>query len=229
MREIILDIETTGLNKDEDRIIEIGCVEVYNKIPTENVFHTFINPAGVKVSEGAVQIHGITDEKLKDAPKFEEIVPEFLQFIAQANIIAHNASFDIGFINKEFDRLLMPPIEAKRIIDTLAIARKKYPLGPNNLDALCRRFNIDNKKRTLHGALLDAQLLAEVYIELHGGRQKEFDLLNEKKIIEKQEKSIVQYRKIPLKSRITEEDKAKHRAFIDKMIKDALWNNYDET
>ena len=153
MREIIFDTETTGLDNRADRVIEIGGVELDNHFPTGRTFHVFINPGDRKVHPDALAIHGITDEFLKDKPGFAGIVDEMLAFFGEARWVAHNATFDIGFINAEFERLGLPPVPSDRVTDTLALARRKHPMGPNSLDALCRRYGIDNTHRTKHGAL----------------------------------------------------------------------------
>ena len=159
MREIIFDTETTGLDSRNDRIIEIGGVELLNQFPTGRTFHVYINPDGTKVHPDALAVHGITDEFLADKPKFAAIVEELLAFFEGARWIAHNASFDMGFINAELARLGHGAIPQDRVVDTLALARRKNPMGPNSLDALCRRYGIDNAHRTKHGALLDSELL----------------------------------------------------------------------
>ncbi len=177
MREIVFDTETTGLSpRDGDRIIEIGALELINHFPTGNTFHVFINPGDRKVDPGAFDVHGISNEFLQDKPFFEDIVADFLEFFGVGMLIAHNAGFDMGFVNTELKRLGRPAIINDRVIDSLQIARRKHPAGPNSLDALCSRYNIDNSHRTKHGALLDSELLAEVYLELIGGRQAGFDL-----------------------------------------------------
>jgi DNA polymerase-3 subunit epsilon len=171
MREIVLDTETTGLSsKTGDRLVEIGCIELINHLPTGEVYHQYINP-GVPMPHEAQEVHGLSDEFLSDKPEFREIVDAFLDFVSAAPLIIHNASFDIGFINSELARIKRDPLPDSRAIDTVLMARKKFPGSPASLDALCRRFEIDSSARTLHGALLDAELLAEVYIELIGGRQ----------------------------------------------------------
>jgi DNA polymerase III subunit epsilon len=177
MREIIFDTETTGLDNKADRVIEIGGVELFNHFPTGRTFHVYINPGDRKVHPDALAIHGITDEFLKDKPGFSDIVGDLREFFDGAKWIAHNATFDMGFINAEFDRLGLPAVPSDMVIDTLALARRKHPMGPNSLDALCRRYGIDNSHRTKHGALLDSELLAEVYIEMLGGRQAALGLI----------------------------------------------------
>ena len=171
MREIVLDTETTGINpRDGHRIIEIGALELMHHLPTGKELHIYINPER-EIDDGAVAVHGLTSSFLSDKPVFAEIVDEFLSFIGEAPLVIHNASFDLGFINAELDRIQRLPLPMDRAIDTLAMARKKFPGAQANLDALCRRFEIDNSHRDLHGALVDADLLASVYVELLGGRQ----------------------------------------------------------
>ena len=171
MREIVLDTETTGISpRDGHRIIEIGALELMHHLPTGKTLHIYINPER-DIDDGAVAVHGLTSTFLSDKPLFAEIVDEFLSFIGDAPLVIHNASFDMGFINAELDKIQRPPLLMDRAIDTLAMARKKFPGAQANLDALCRRFEIDNSHRDLHGALVDADLLANVYVELLGGRQ----------------------------------------------------------
>lgn len=176
MREIVLDTETTGLSPaDGDRIVEIGCIELVNHLASGKTFHCFVNPE-MAMPTAAFEVHGHSDEFLADKPKFADIAGDFLAFIDAAPLVIHNASFDLGFINAELERLGREPVPLSRAVDTVTMARRKYPGSPANLDALCRRFGIDNSSRTLHGALLDAELLAEVYLELIGGRQPGFAL-----------------------------------------------------
>jgi DNA polymerase-3 subunit epsilon len=176
MREIVLDTETTGMDpKDGHRIIEIGCVELDNLMPSGRNLHLYINPER-DVPADAVAVHGITDEFLKDKPVMAEVVSEFHDFIQGARLVIHNAEFDMKFINFELRKCGFPSFPSRDVLDTLAMAREKFPGSPANLDALCRRFGIDNTSRTLHGALLDAELLAEVYLELLGGRQHSLTL-----------------------------------------------------
>jgi DNA polymerase-3 subunit epsilon len=178
MREIVLDTETTGLSaKTGDRLVEIGCIELINHLPSGEVYHQYINP-GVPMPREAQEVHGLSEEFLSDKPEFLEIVDAFLDFVGTAPLIIHNASFDMGFINSELDRIKRDPLPNSQAIDTVLMARRKYPGSPASLDALCRRFEIDNTARTLHGALLDAELLAEVYLELIGGRQPGLVLAN---------------------------------------------------
>jgi len=176
VREIVLDTETTGLNpKGGHRIVEIGCVELINHMPTGETYHQFINPER-DIPEEVVKVHGIDNERVKDEPVFSQIAENFLDFLGDATLVIHNAEFDMGFINAELDRLGIAAIPMSRSIDTVKIARKKFPGAQANLDALCRRFNIDNSERVFHGALLDADLLASVYLELIGGRQPGLEL-----------------------------------------------------
>src|SRR5436190_5015169 len=162
MREIVLDTETTGLDPYQgDRVVEIGCVELYNKIPTGQSFHCYINPQR-EMAASAFEIHGLSAEFLKDKPLFAEVADEFLAFIGDAPLVAHNASFDLGFINAELERAARPPLTLNRVVDTLVLARRRHPAGPNSLDALCKRYGIDTSERVKHGALLDSMLLGNV-------------------------------------------------------------------
>ena len=171
MREIVLDTETTGMDPaDGHRIVEVGCVELFNHLPTGKTYHQYINPER-EIDAGAIAVHGIKNEFVKDKPVFGEIIGSLMDFIGDATLVIHNAEFDIKFLNAEVKRLGFPPFKLQDAVDTVLMARKKYPGSPANLDALCRRFNIDLSGRELHGALLDAQLLASVYLELLGGRQ----------------------------------------------------------
>ena len=176
MREIVLDTETTGINpSDGHRIIEIGALELFNQTPTGEQFHIYINPKR-EIDAGAVNIHGLTQEFLSDKPAFADVVAGFLEFIGDSQLVIHNAPFDMGFINAELVRLGMAALPMDRAVDTLTMARRKFPGAQASLDALCRRFEIDNSHRDLHGALVDADLLATVYIELLGGRQRNLSL-----------------------------------------------------
>jgi DNA polymerase-3 subunit epsilon len=172
VREIVLDTETTGLDpRQGHRIVEIGCLELINHVPTDRSFHRYINPE-TEISEDAVAVHGLTRERLSKEPVFSEIVGEFLDFVGDSPFVIHNAEFDMNFLNAEFGKLGLPQMPVGRATCTVKLARRRFPGAPANLDALCRRFNVDNSGRTLHGALLDAQLLAECYVELLGGRQQ---------------------------------------------------------
>jgi DNA polymerase-3 subunit epsilon len=234
MREIIFDTETTGLDNKLDRIIEIGGVELENHFPTGRTLHIFINPGDRKVHPDALAVHGITDEFLKDKKPFAEVAEEITTFFAGARWVAHNANFDMGFINAEFERLGMPPISMEYVTDTLALARRKHPMGPNSLDALCRRYGIDNSHRTKHGALLDSELLAEVYIEMIGGRQAALGLgsaENGRKTLVEADDEIIQplgVRPNPLVPRLSDEERAAHAAMVQKMGDKAIWAKYGE-
>jgi DNA polymerase-3 subunit epsilon len=172
VREIVLDTETTGLDPLKGhRIVEIGCLELVNHIPTSRNFHRYINPE-CDIADEAVAVHGLTREKLSDKPVFGEIAGDFLDFIGDSRLVIHNAEFDVGFINAELGRLGLPSLRPDRATCTVKLTRRRFPGAPANLDALCRRFGVDNSGRALHGALLDAQLLAECYVELLGGRQQ---------------------------------------------------------
>jgi DNA polymerase-3 subunit epsilon len=233
MREVVLDTETTGLDaRRGDRIIEIGCVELINRIPTERTFHQYIHPEDREVHPDAEAIHGISMDFLRDKPKFHEIAPEFVDFSGDAPLVIHNAAFDIGFINAELQRVRHPVIGMERVVDTLALAKRKYPGGPNSLDALCKRYQIDNSKRTFHGALLDSWLLAEVYLELLGERQATLGLAQ---TVTRQDSTGVttaltmRARPRPLASRLNEADLAAHRMFIDTLGPEALWIRFDRS
>lgn len=224
MREIVLDTETTGFDPETgDRIVEIGAVELVRHMPTGRTFHQYINPERA-MPEEAKAVHGLGDDFLRDKPKFAEIGMAFLQFIGEATLIIHNAAFDMKFLNAELKWMNAPEIPWDRAIDTLAIARKKFPGAPVSLDALCRRFGIDNSARTLHGALLDSEILAEVYLELIGGRQPDFGLAHEAK----KETTVSgpwrpEARKKPLPSRLTDEEREAHATMVDSMGDIALW------
>ncbi len=201
MREIVLDTETTGLDPQKgDRVVEIGCVEIVNCISTGAVFHVHINPERDIPAE-AEAIHGLSSAFLADKPKFSEIAQQFLNFIAEAKLIIHNAGFDIGFLNAELDRLKLPAISRDRIVDTLALARRRHPGGSNRLDDLCARYGIDNQHRIRHGALLDAELLAEVYAELVGGRQARLSLDQQRTSSQAARKTAGRIRDVPLAAR----------------------------
>lgn len=233
MREICFDTETTGLKTEEgDRIIEIGCVELIDRVETENYFHVYLNP-DMDVSEESTRITGLTNDFLADKPKFKDVIDDFLNFIKNDVLIAHNSNFDMKFLNNEMSLINREEIQ-NDVIDSLALAKKKFPGQKNNLDALCKRFNIDNSKRTLHGALLDAELLAEVYIELTGGSQKTFDTsvasnkTNEMKNISIDELMDIINKKDLKKSRdftISQDELMIHKEFIEKKIKNSIWEN----
>src|SRR5580698_3432069 len=215
MREIILDTETTGLDPLRgDRLVEIGCVEIFNRMPTGQTFHRHINPERDMPAE-AFAVHGLSTEFLSDKPLFAQVVEDFLEFIGDSPLVIHNASFDIGFINAELDRIKRPAIARDRLVDTLLLARRKHPGVSNRLDDLCSRYAIDNSKRTKHGALLDAELLAEVYIDLIGARQSQLVLASESREIRVAGVGEMprRQREVPLAPRVSEEDRIEHRAF----------------
>ena len=226
-RELVLDTETTGLNPTEgDRIIEIGGIELINHLPTGKIFHKYINPLR-DIPEESTRIHGITNEMVKTSPLFAHIVEEFLEFIQDSPLIIHNASFDMGFLNAELDRLCRPLLERDRAIDTLKMARQKFPGSPASLDALCRRFDIDLSIRTTHGAWIDAKLLAQVYLELIGGRQVSFQFQSEglTTVITQEKRDVLNLQKEFRPSRnykLTETEKQEHQEFL-KGIKNPLW------
>ncbi|WP_099867050.1 DNA polymerase III subunit epsilon [Pararhizobium haloflavum] len=227
MREIIFDTETTGLDSRTDRIIEIGCLELIDHFPTGRTFHVYINPEGRSVHPDALAVHGITDAFLADKPVFSGIVDDLIAFFEGATLIAHNATFDIGFINAEFDRLGHAAVERDRILDTLVLARRRHPMGPNSLDALCRRYSIDNSHRTKHGALLDAELLAEVYIEMIGGRQTALGLEVEIERGAGHAEISVEVttlkRPSPLPPRLSDTERAAHARLVERIGQNALW------
>src|SRR6202165_5253135 len=228
MREIVLDTETTGLDPLRgDRLVEIGCVEILNRMPTGQTFHRHLNPERDMPAE-AFAVHGVSSEFLADKPLFAHVVDDFLEFIADAPLVIHNASFDIGFINAELDRIKLPTIARDRLVDTLLLARRKNPCVSHRLDDLCSRYAIDNSRRTKHGALLDAELLAEVYIDLIGARQSQLILAAETREIRigaSGEMSRRQ-REVPLVARLTEDDRLAHRAFVATLGENPIWNDF---
>lgn len=240
MREIVLDTETTGFEPEQgDRIVEIGAIELFNHVPTGRTYHQYINPERGMPDE-AFGVHGIGPDLLanprppeagevilRDKPLFAKVGQAFLDFIGtDSRLVIHNASFDMKFLNAELRWMNLPPIPFERALDTLGIARRKFPGSPASLDALCRRFGIDNSNRTLHGALLDSEILAEVYLELIGGKQPDFALATPG---QKSNSSAFdddwrpRPRPVPLPSRLSEKEKAAHAAFVEKMGEDALW------
>lgn len=221
MREIVLDTETTGLDpKQGHRIVEIGCVETLHHIPTGNSFHAYINPER-DMPEEAFNVHGLSEDFLSDKPVFAEVVSDFLAFVADAPLVIHNAEFDMRFINAELERLGFPALAKTRAIDTVSMARKRFPGAQVNLDALCRRFEVDLSRRDKHGALLDAELLAEVYLNLRGGRQPGLELAGEGS--EETGRIVVerQYRE-PRPHDAPPEELAAHAALLD-AISDPIW------
>lgn len=228
MREIIFDTETTGLDKNEDRVIEIGAVELVNRFSTGRTFHVYINPDGREVHPDAQRVHGISNADLAGKPVFAAVADGFCEFIEGAKLVAHNAGFDTDFINAEFARIGLPPVTNDRVIDTLQLARRKHPMGPNSLDALCKRYGIDNSHRTLHGALLDAELLAEVYLELIGGRQAALGLVSVETATQSSgqqaaELVVVAERPSALPERLTESERTAHEALVKKLGDQAIW------
>ncbi len=216
MREIVLDTETTGLDpKTGDRIVEIGCVELFNHAPTERKFHCYVNPER-DMPEAAFAVHGLSAEFLSGQPVFAHIVDDFLDFLGDARLIIHNAPFDMGFINAELKRLDRPPIPMDRAVDTVIMARRKFPGAQANLDALCRRFQIDNSDRELHGALKDSLLLAEVYLELIGGRQPGLGLAAEETVANSPE-TIPTKRRPPRPHAPSPDEEAAHAIFLEKV------------
>lgn len=226
MREIVLDTETTGFDPEQgDRIVEIGAVELFNHVPTGKTYHQYLNPERSMPQE-AFEVHGLGDDFLRDKPVFKQIGQAFVDFIGDAKLVIHNAAFDMKFLNAELKWSDLPGLPFDRAIDTLAIARGKFPGSPASLDALCRRFGIDNSARTLHGALLDSEILAEVYLELIGGRQPDFGLASTsgtKSGVPEDATWRPQPRPAPLPSRITADEARAHDAFIDAMGDGALW------
>ncbi len=224
MREIILDTETTGLDPLQGhRVVEIGALELVNHVPTGRTFHAYINPERPVPAE-AEAVHGLNTAFLKDKPVFSKIAGDFLEFIADSVIVIHNASFDLGFINAELAWVGMGPITPDRAVDTLYLARQKHPMGPNSLDALCKRYGIDNSRRSKHGALLDSELLADVYIELIGGRQTAFLLAAiETRTTVEIEITAVAARPRALAERLTAAELAAHAVLIDELGDAAIW------
>jgi len=230
LREIVFDTETTGLEaRKGDRLIEIGCIELVNRIPTGSEFHRFINPLR-DVPREAEAVHGISTQFLLDKPLFSDVWKEFIEFIADDTLVAHNATFDIGFLNAELERVKGPILSMSRVVDTLQLARRKHPAGPNSLDALCKRYGIDNSKRTKHGALVDSLLLADVYVELLGERQASLVLgaggATALRNRENAAAAVRGPRPVPLPVRLTEEVVAAHRAFVETLGPKALWKRY---
>lgn len=226
MREIVLDTETTGFDPEQgDRIVEIGAVELYNHMPTGRTYHQYINPERSMPQE-AFEVHGLGDEFLADKPVFARIGQEFLDFVQDAKLVIHNASFDMKFLNAELGWMKLPQLPFDQAIDTLAMARKKFPGSPATLDALCRRFNIDNSARTLHGALLDSEILAEVYLELIGGRQPGLVLANTQASGggQREARWTPQPRPKKLPPRLTEAELTSHQDFVAAMGDAALWS-----
>jgi DNA polymerase-3 subunit epsilon len=230
-REIVFDTETTGLNPlGGDRIVEIGCIEIENSISTGRVFHAYMNPER-DMPEGAFRVHGLSSEFLADKPLFASIAEELVAFIGDARLVAHNASFDMGFLNAELVRSGHAAIGQDRVIDTLVIARRKHPNASNSLDALCLRYNIDTSRRVKHGALLDAELLADVYSELLGGRQTVLGLVesaSDDESVQSSDSLAGKARQRPeyLLPRLSDAEQAAHSAFIAELGNESQWQNY---
>lgn len=230
MREIVLDTETTGFDPETgDRLVEIGAVELIRHMPTGNQYHQYINPER-DVPESAVEVHGLTLDFLRDKPKFDAVAQDFLDFIGDAKLVIHNAAFDMKFLNAELRWLDLPQIDYDRAIDTLDIARKKFPGSPASLDALCRRYGIDNSARTLHGALLDSEILAEVYLELIGGRQPDLVLAAAGDPQSGGASGETVWRPTarpnPLPSRISPDEARAHAEFVAKLGENPVWKQF---
>ncbi|MEE4013201.1 DNA polymerase III subunit epsilon [Roseibium sp. FZY0029] len=236
MREISFDTETTGLNpRGGDRLVEIGGVELINHIATGKSYHVYINPLR-DMPEEAFRVHGLSAEFLSDKPLFEHVADEFLEFVGDATLVIHNAAFDMGFINMELERAGRRTIPNSQVLDTLDLARRKHPSGPNSLDALCSRYGIDNSKRIKHGALLDAEILAEVYLELIGGRQTALGLITDEEESSSASASFepgelgtfnARKRPTPLQRLLQESELEAHKAFIEGMGDSAIWSKYN--
>jgi DNA polymerase-3 subunit epsilon len=227
MREIVLDTETTGLDPLRgDRLVEIGCVEIFNRMPTGQTFHRYLNPQRDMPKE-AFDVHGLSSEFLADKPLFVDVVEEFLEFIGESPLVIHNASFDIGFINAELEKVTRRAIPRERLVDTLLLARRKHPGVSNRLDDLCSRYAIDNSRRTKHGALLDAELLAEVYIDLIGARQSQLILADTAAIrVAGQAQMQRRERPTPLAPRLSAGELAAHTAFVESLGEAAIWREF---
>ena len=225
LREIVMDTETTGLDcANGDRLIEVGCIEIVNRIPTGREFHCYLNPQR-DIHPDAVAVHGLTPEFLKDKPLFKAVADEFLDFIGEAPLVMHNASFDVGFLNAELERVALPRLASERVVDTLMLARRRHPGGPNSLDALCKRYSIDTSSRTKHGALVDALLLASVYVELLGERQATLGLASNgaAQASSRVRRRAAKQRPEPLPARLGEEAERAHAEFVKTLGPNALW------
>lgn len=228
MREIVLDTETTGLNPYDTprhRIVEIGAVEVFNQVPTGKTYHQYIQPERDMPKE-AFEVHGIGEDFLADKPLFAAIAQDFLDFVGNAQMVIHNAEFDMRFLNAELEWAGKPTLPNNQALDTLKIARRKFPGSPASLDALCRRFGIDNSAREKHGALLDSEILAEVYLELTGGRQKGLSLSQDQSASENTQDDNwrPRPRPNPLPPRLSDREKAAHAALVDALGADTIWS-----
>jgi DNA polymerase-3 subunit epsilon len=228
LREIVLDTETTGLDPYQGhRLIEIGCIELLNRIPSGQTFHCYLNPERDVPAE-AVEIHGLSAEQLKDKPLFAEVADDLIAFIGDAPLVAHNASFDLGFLNAELERAGKALLARERLVDTLLLARRKHPAASNRLDDLCVRYGIDNSRRTRHGALLDAELLAEVYLELIGARQAQLVLVDTGNGAGGTQVSVtaLRLRPAPLAPRLTADERDAHLEFVATLGETAIWRDY---
>lgn len=229
MRQIVLDTETTGLSPLEGhRIVEIGAIELINHVPSTRTFHVYLNPERDMPKE-AEAVHGITAEFLKGKPLFKDVVADFLEFLQDAPLVIHNASFDMAFINHELERAGRAILDMARVTDTLQLARQKHPTAPNSLDALCKRYGIDLSRRSKHGALLDSELLAEVYLELIGGRQTALGLTQQQRPSASMEttwkaSAVRRKREQPLPLRLSEEERHAHDRLVESLGPKALWN-----
>ena len=231
MREIVVDTETTGLDPYQGhRLVEIGCIELLNGIPTGNTFHRYVNPQRDMPAE-AFAVHGLSADFLGDKPLFAEIAEELLTFLGNAPLVIHNAQFDLAFINAELERVTRTQIRRERLVDTLMLARRKYPGGSDRLDDLCERYRIDNSRRAKHGALLDAELLAEVYVELIGARQAQLGLVNVAFVGADGSGNVILIgpRALPLAPRLSAAEATAHRAFIATLGEHAVWHDYAES
>ena len=226
MREIVFDTETTGLDPaGGHRLVEIGCIEILNAIPTGQHFHAYLDPRRDMPDE-AFRVHGLSIEFLTGKPLFADVAEAFLDFIADARLVAHNAEFDMRFVNAELALLSRPPLGMERVVDTLALARRRHPGAPNSLDALCSRYGIDNSRRTRHGALLDAEILAEVYAELTGGRQTSLLLATVPAAFERRRAGTRQERTAPLAPQVSAAEHERHAAFVAELGQNAIWLRY---
>lgn len=228
MREIVLDTETTGLDPYQGhRLVEIGCIELLNRIPSGQTFHCYVNPERDVPAE-AFAVHGISTEQLKDKPLFAEIADDLLAFIGEAPLVAHNAMFDLGFLNAELERAGKGQVGRERLVDTLLLARRRHPGASNRLDDLCVRYGIDNSRRTKHGALLDAELLAEVYLELIGARQATLSLIDTgvASAGTRTRVTVVHTRTIVLAPRLSDDELTAHAAFVATLGEGAIWREY---
>jgi DNA polymerase-3 subunit epsilon len=227
MREIVFDTETTGLDPySGDRLVEIGCIELLNRFPTGKTFHCYFNPER-DMPEAAFNVHGLSIDFLKDKPLFADKVEELVAFLGDDQLVAHNAMFDLGFLNAELDRAGQATVARERMVDTLLIARRKHPGASNRLDDLCTRYSIDNSRRVKHGALLDAELLAEVYVELIEARQAQLVLAQAAAPQRVAGAPILlRERPTPLAQRLTDAARAAHRAFIASLGENAIWRDY---